>query len=73
MFKNAHLFGDRTAIRDNHGDYSYTGIYLSSRQLAGQITDELSGKELERVAFLCPNDASYVITQWACWMSGQIG
>jgi hypothetical protein len=33
----------------------------------------LDGKKQERVAFLCPNDASYVIVQWACWMSGQIG
>jgi malonyl-CoA/methylmalonyl-CoA synthetase len=33
----------------------------------------LGGKKQERVAFLCPNDASYIIAQWACWMSGQIG
>jgi hypothetical protein len=33
----------------------------------------LDGKKQERVAFLCPNDASYIIAQWACWMSGQIG
>lgn len=49
------------------------GLFLSSRQLAHQITELLKGKEQERVAFLCPSDATYVITQWACWMSGQIG
>lgn len=26
-----------------------------------------------RVAFLCQNDVSYIISQWATWMSGQIG
>ncbi|KAE8752620.1 hypothetical protein FOCC_FOCC000742 [Frankliniella occidentalis] len=72
IFRNAPLFGDRTALRDRHGYYTYMGLFLSSRQLAHQITEVLKGKEQQRVAFLCPNDASYVITQWACWMSGQI-
>lgn len=72
IFRNAPLFAERTALRDCHGFYTYMGLFLSSRQLANQITELLKGKEQERVAFLCPNDASYVITQWACWMSGQI-
>lgn len=72
IFKNAPLFADKTALRDCHGYYTYMGLFLSSRQFAHQITELLKGKEQERVAFLCPNDASYVITQWACWMSGQI-
>ena len=25
-----------------------------------------------RVGFLCPNGASYVITQWACWMGNHV-
>ncbi len=25
-----------------------------------------------RVCFLCPNDVSYVVTQWATWMAGGI-
>ena len=25
-----------------------------------------------RVGFLCPNGASYIITQWACWMGGNV-
>jgi hypothetical protein len=33
-----------------------------------------AGKEsLAKVAFLCNNDISYVLSQWATWMSGQIG
>ncbi|KAJ1519395.1 hypothetical protein ONE63_004687 [Megalurothrips usitatus] len=72
IFRNAPIYGEKTALRDRHGDYTYMGLFLSSRQLAHQISELLKGKEQERVAFLCPNDASYVITQWACWMSGQI-
>lgn len=73
IFRNAPLYGESTALRDCHGYYTYMGLFLSSRQLAHQITELLKGREQERVAFLCPNDASYIITQWACWMSGQIG
>jgi malonyl-CoA/methylmalonyl-CoA synthetase len=73
IFRHAPQFSDRIALRDRHGDYTYRGIFLSSRQFAGEISSYLSGKKQERVAFLCPNDASYIIVQWACWMSGQIG
>lgn len=30
-------------------------------------------QSLSRVAFLCQNDVSYIISQWATWMSGQVG
>ncbi|XP_015599130.1 acyl-CoA synthetase family member 3, mitochondrial [Cephus cinctus] len=72
VFKNAVRFGDRTALRDAHGDYTYRGLFLSSRQFATQLSEILGDSRQERVAFLVPNDANYVITQWACWMSGQI-
>lgn len=26
----------------------------------------------QRIAFLCPNDVSYIISQWATWMAGHI-
>ncbi|KAJ9580782.1 hypothetical protein L9F63_024040, partial [Diploptera punctata] len=72
IFRQVPQFTDRVALRDRHGDYTYRGLFLSSRQFAGEITNSLEGKRQERVAFLCPNDASYLIVQWACWMSGQI-
>lgn len=73
VFKHATRFADKTALRDVHGDYTYRGLFLSSRQFANQITQAVSASRQERVAFLMPNDANYVIAQWACWMSGQIG
>ncbi|XP_015122402.1 acyl-CoA synthetase family member 3, mitochondrial [Diachasma alloeum] len=72
IFRNAIRFGDKTALRDLQGDYTYRGLFLSSRQFSNELSDVLNGKQQERVAFLLPNDARYVIVQWACWMSGQI-
>ncbi|XP_063217318.1 malonate--CoA ligase ACSF3, mitochondrial-like [Bacillus rossius redtenbacheri] len=72
IFRYAPRHCDRIALRDRHGDYTYRGVFLSSRQLAAEISSLLGGRRNERVAFLCPNDASYLIAQWACWMSGQI-
>ncbi|XP_067006319.2 malonate--CoA ligase ACSF3, mitochondrial [Anabrus simplex] len=72
VFRQAGQYCDRIALRDIHGEYTYRGIFLSSRQFASEIRDYLGGNYQERVAFLCPNDATYVITQWACFMSGQI-
>lgn len=73
VFRNAIKFGDRTALRDLQGDYTYRGLYLSSRQFCGDLSEFLKDGQQERIAFLMPNDARYVIVQWACWMSGQIG
>ncbi|XP_033211790.1 malonate--CoA ligase ACSF3, mitochondrial isoform X1 [Belonocnema kinseyi] len=72
VFKQATQFGDKPALHDMHGDYTYRGIFLSARQFANELTKLLGGTQQERVAFLLPNDASYVIVQWACWISGQI-
>ena len=73
IFKQATLFGEKTALRDMHGDYTYRGLFLSARQFANELTELLGEAQQERIAFLMPNDASYVIVQWACWISGQIG
>lgn len=72
VFKQATHFGDKTALRDMHGDYTYRGIFLSAKQFANELNELLGEGKQERVAFLLPNDASYVIVQWACWISGQI-
>lgn len=74
VFRKATEFpSESVALRDSGGDYSYRGLFLSSKQLAGEISAHVGERKQERVAFLCPNDASYIIAQWACWMSGHIG
>lgn len=71
-FRLATQWPDKIAITDQHGDYSYRNLVSSSKILADKLTEELNEKIQERVAFLCPNDATYIMMQWACWMTGQI-
>ncbi|KAI3377573.1 hypothetical protein L3Q82_008739 [Scortum barcoo] len=74
VFARALEFGDRCAIIDSSGNHSYKQLYRSSLGLAGRISSALSsdlgGLEGKRISFLCANDASYTVAQWAAWMSG---
>lgn len=71
-FKRALLHGQKSAIRDQTGDYSFIQLYEAVKRLAIQISSCCGSASQSRVAFICPNDATYVISQWACWFSGQI-
>jgi long-subunit acyl-CoA synthetase (AMP-forming) len=73
VFKYAALYGGKNALRDKHGEYTYAGLLASSQKFAEIVNKAIEGKQEERVAFLCPNDASYIVTQWACWMGGHTG
>ncbi|KAM6950261.1 malonate--CoA ligase ACSF3, mitochondrial isoform 1-T1 [Lycodopsis pacificus] len=74
VFIRAPAFGDKLAIIDSSGGHSYKQLYRSSVGLAGRIStalnSEFGGLEGKRVSFLCANDASYTVAQWAAWMSG---
>ncbi|XP_033075257.1 malonate--CoA ligase ACSF3, mitochondrial isoform X1 [Trachypithecus francoisi] len=76
VFTRALAFGDRTALVDQHGRHTYRELYSRSLRLSqeicrlrGCVGGDLRG---ERVSFLCANDASYVVAQWASWMSGGV-
>lgn len=71
-FKRALLYGEKSAVRDHTGDYSYIQIYEAVKRLALQISNHCGSASQSRVAFICPNNATYIISQWACWFSGQI-
>ncbi|XP_048210893.1 malonate--CoA ligase ACSF3, mitochondrial-like isoform X1 [Perognathus longimembris pacificus] len=76
VFARALAFGDRIALVDQHGCHTYRDLYTRSLHLSQEIC-KLRGcvdgdLREERVSFLCSNDASYVIAQWASWMSGGI-
>uniref|UniRef100_A0A4W5RIY3 Acyl-CoA synthetase family member 3 n=1 Tax=Hucho hucho TaxID=62062 RepID=A0A4W5RIY3_9TELE len=69
VFSRARVYGDKLAIVDDSGSHSYRVLYGSSRGLAGCIKavldcpfGDLQGK---RISFLCSNDASYMVAQWA--------
>lgn len=72
MFARAPAFGDRVAIIDSSGSHSYKQLYCRSLNLADRISNALDSGDLEgkRISFLCANDASYTVAQWAAWMSG---
>ncbi|KAM4017138.1 malonate--CoA ligase ACSF3, mitochondrial isoform 1-T4 [Anomaloglossus baeobatrachus] len=76
VFYHAAVYGHRTALVDQHGRHSYQDLYLRSFALSKEITHHLgiprNDLPPERVSFLCPNDSSYVVCQWAAWMSGAI-
>ncbi|KAM6430645.1 malonate--CoA ligase ACSF3, mitochondrial isoform 2-T5 [Liasis olivaceus] len=75
-FTRALAFGEKIAIIDQRGEHTYNDLYTRSLCLSQKICKALGNSDGdlkgERISFLCPNDASYVIAQWATWMSGGI-
>lgn len=65
---------NRVAIRDTNGHHTYGDVLKKAISLA-QIIKHTIGPEKtqERIGVLCPNDVTYVVSQWACWASGHIG
>lgn len=76
VFIRALAFGDRIALIDKHGHHTYRELYDRSLCLAQEICKlrgcKVGDLQEERVSFLCSNDVSYVVAQWASWMSGGI-
>ncbi|XP_008051345.1 acyl-CoA synthetase family member 3, mitochondrial [Carlito syrichta] len=74
VFTRAPGFGDRTALVDQHGCHTYTELYSRSLRLSQELCRLRGGSNLggERVSFLCANDVSYVVAQWATWMGGGV-
>lgn len=65
---------DRVAIKDSHGSHTYLDVFLKAIRLSNLIKNCIGPeKNQERIGFLCPNDSTYVISQWACWAAGHIG
>ncbi|TSK20068.1 Acyl-CoA synthetase family member 3, mitochondrial [Bagarius yarrelli] len=74
VFTKALGYKDKVAIIDETGQHSYSCLYHSSRGLAAQINQALTCRlgylQNKRISFLCANDASYTVAQWATWMCG---
>ncbi len=65
---------DRTAIKDVNGTHSYRDVLTKAVMLSKKIRESIGqSNQQERICFLCPNDITYVVTQWACWAAGCIG
>lgn len=75
VFLKADKYIGRTAIMDQNGCFLYEDLLHYSCALSRRLTDvinQMTVKKDARVAFLCPNDMSYVVAQWATWMSDSI-
>ena len=72
IFLTAEKFQGRTALVDQHGSHTYNDILNLSHSLASDICDTLDKTlsiQQERVAFLCPNDISYIVSKMSTWMA----
>lgn len=72
VFRRALLFPTRVALQDEFGIYTYAGLYQAASALSQEIAAQLVGESERTIAYMCNNDASHVIVQWAIWMSGNI-
>ncbi|XP_067905062.1 malonate--CoA ligase ACSF3, mitochondrial isoform X2 [Heterodontus francisci] len=76
VFTRAGNFADRLAIVDDHGLYTYRDLYRFSLGISRKIQSALGCSDgdikEQRISILCPNDVSYVVGQWASWMSGGV-
>ncbi|CAL4080716.1 unnamed protein product, partial [Meganyctiphanes norvegica] len=74
VFHKALQYSNRVALKDQHGQYTYSELYSRSAYLSQLIQKHIGSKDVvqKRIAVLLPSDASYVISQWATWMAGHI-
>lgn len=72
VFRRALLFPTRVALQDEVGIYTYAGLHQAASALCSEISVQLVGETGRTIAYMCNNDASHVIVQWAIWMSGNI-
>lgn len=72
VFKKALLHAQKVAVKDINGEKTYSDLVSGSFKLSKQISDVCAKESLAKVAFLCNNDISYILSQWATWMSGQV-
>lgn len=73
VFRYVKNYPDKYILQDEHGEYVFKSLFCSSVKLSKKINEIIGHKPNERIVYLCPNDSSNVITQWAIWMAGQIG
>lgn len=63
----------KVALKDHNGVHTYQEVLRKSLLLAKKIQEKIGvNRTQERIVFLCPNDVTYVLAQWACWASGHI-
>lgn len=72
LIARARRHGERTAIADETGVYSYRHLLAASARAAARLLAGRADLEEERVAFLVPPGFAYAALQWAIWRAGGI-
>ena len=72
LFQQALRHGHRSAIRDDHGTYSYAELLRASELLAFALLNGKADLAEGPVAFLVNPGFDYVKTQWAIWQAGGV-
>lgn len=73
MYRRALLFPTRVALHDDTGVFTYGALYEAAAALSKDIAYQLVGYTgPQTISYMCGNDASHVVTQWAIWMNGHI-
>jgi malonyl-CoA/methylmalonyl-CoA synthetase len=78
MLSRVLRYGDRVAVRDAHGAYTYAQLNawasgVSSRVRAAIASRPPADGRQPRVAYLCPRDHTYVAAKLGAWAAGAIG
>ncbi len=72
LIGRAAVHGDRTAVVDDTGVYSYRALLASSARAASVLLAGSADLGEARAAFLAPPGFEYVAVQWGIWRAGGI-
>lgn len=70
IIAQAVVHGDRPALRDETGSYTYADVLHGAKAVASCLLDGRSDLEGARVAFMAPPGLPYVAALWGIWLSG---
>jgi len=74
FFLSLRQFKNKIAVTDKDGDFTYEELFKRSFYLSLEIKKALRGRDNrnQKINLICPNGVSYIIGQWAIWMSGNV-
>ncbi|HEY6634013.1 MAG TPA: AMP-binding protein, partial [Acidimicrobiia bacterium] len=72
LVAKAGTWGDRVAIADAEGEFSYDLLLADSERGAGRLLGGAEDLSEARVAFMIDPSYRYVLTQWSTWRAGGV-
>ncbi len=72
IIEKAIAHGDRLALIDEGGAYTYAQVLVASHRVASCLLGAEADLQEARVAFMAPPGLEYVAVQWGVWRAGGI-